>query len=120
AIAIVSGDVSLTYYELNSQANRLARYLQKLGVAPDVRVGICLDRRAEMMPALLGIMKSGGAYVPLDPEYPSERLEFMLEDSNSPVLVSDSQSAARITNYTGRIVKLDLDSALLNNEQDHN
>src|SRR5205814_9215755 len=75
AIAVVCGEERLTYGELNRRANRLARYLQKHGVGLEARVGVCLERSAEMMVALLGILKAGGAYLPLDPSYPPERLE---------------------------------------------
>ena len=88
AIAVVFEQEQLTYAELNGRANQLARYLRKLGVGPEVRVGICLQRSFEMVIALLGILKAGGAYVPLDPEYPPERLAFMLDDAQPPVLLT--------------------------------
>ena len=80
AIAVVWNQ-PLTYRELNARANRLAHHLQKLGVGPDVLVGLCVERSPEMIVGLLGILKAGGAYVPLDPTYPDERLEFMLADT---------------------------------------
>ena len=76
AIAVVFEDQQLTYRELNRRANQLAHYLQKLGVGPEVLVGICVERSIEMVVGLLGILKAGGAYVPLDPSYPRERLSF--------------------------------------------
>src|SRR5262249_32282507 len=79
-------DGQLSYGELNTQANRLAHYLRGLGVKPDARVGISVERSLEMIIGLLGILKAGGAYVPLDPAYPVERLSYMLADS-APVLV---------------------------------
>ena len=82
AIALVFEDQQLTYRELNSRANQLAHYLHKLGVGPDMLVGICMERSIEMIVGLLGILKAGGAYVPLDPCYPKERLGFMLEDTH--------------------------------------
>src|SRR5215831_3792904 len=88
AIAVVLEDQQLTYRELNRRANQLAHYLRKLGVGPEVLVGICMDRSIEMIVGLLGILKAGGAYVPLDPEYPKERLRFMLEDTQAPVLLT--------------------------------
>ena len=72
AIAVVFGNLQLTYRELNAQANQLARHLRKLGVGPDTLVGICVERSMEMVIGLMGILKAGGAYVPLDPEYPRE------------------------------------------------
>ncbi|MBI4524484.1 MAG: amino acid adenylation domain-containing protein [Deltaproteobacteria bacterium] len=91
AVAVVFEDQQLTYKELNRRANQLAHYLRKLGVGPEVLVGICLDRSLEMVVGLLGILKAGGAYVPLDPEYPKERLEFMLGDTRAPVLLTEER-----------------------------
>jgi amino acid adenylation domain-containing protein/non-ribosomal peptide synthase protein (TIGR01720 family) len=88
AAALVFGDVSVTYGELDAQANRLANHLRRHGVGPEVRVALCLERGPELVAAVLGILKAGGAYVPLDPEYPAERLSFMLEDSAAPVVVT--------------------------------
>ena len=78
----------LSYGELNRRANRLAHYLRELGVKPDERVAICVERGLEMIVALLGVLKAGGAYVPLDPAYPAERLRYMLEDSGPVVLLT--------------------------------
>ncbi|HEV7369814.1 non-ribosomal peptide synthetase, partial [Arenibaculum sp.] len=80
ATAVVHGTQSLSYGELNARANRLAHRLRTLGVKPDDRVAICVERSSEMIVGLLGILKAGGAYVPLDPAYPAERLAFMLQD----------------------------------------
>jgi len=93
AIAVVFEDQQLTYRELNSRANQLARYLRRLGVGPESLVAICLDRSIEMVVGLLGILKAGGAYVPLDPSYPQERLAFMLEDTQAAVLVTQRHLA---------------------------
>jgi len=79
----------LSYRELHEQANQLAHSLNKMGVGPEVRVGVCMERSAELVIALLGILKSGGAYVPLDPSYPAERLNHMLEDARITVLLAD-------------------------------
>jgi amino acid adenylation domain-containing protein len=88
AIAVTSADSHLTYRELNQRANQLAWYLRKRGVGPDVPVGLCIDRGAEMVIALLGILKAGGAYVPLDPRLPDERLSFMFADLQPRVVVT--------------------------------
>jgi amino acid adenylation domain-containing protein len=88
ALAVVGPDERLTYGELDERAERLARRLRGLGVGPDVRVGLCLNRSLPAVVAILGILKAGGAYVPLDPAYPRERLAFMLEDAAVPVLLT--------------------------------
>ena len=88
AVAVVFEDQHLTYRALNQKANQLAHYLQSLGVGPDVPVGIYLERSMEMLVGILGVLKAGGAYVPLDPNYPQERLAFMIEDSQVPVLLT--------------------------------
>jgi amino acid adenylation domain-containing protein len=86
AIALKAGDVALTYAELNTQANQLAHHLLALGVQPDSRVAICVERGLDMVIGLYAILKAGAAYVPLDPAYPPERLAYMLEDS-APLVV---------------------------------
>jgi arthrofactin-type cyclic lipopeptide synthetase C len=86
AIAVQSGEHSLTYRELNARANRLAHHLREQGVGPDARVALCVERGLDLVVGLLGILKAGGAYVPLDPAYPTERLDFMLRDC-APVAV---------------------------------
>ena len=88
ATAVICEDQTLSYKELDRRANRLAHYLQTLGVGPDVRVAICVERSLEMVIGLLAILKAGGAYVPLDPAYPSERLNYMLADSAPEAVLS--------------------------------
>jgi len=79
---------SLTYRELNERAEALARHLRKMGVGPEVLAGVLLDRSAELVVALLAVLKSGGAYVPIDPAYPAPRVSFLLENSGAAVLVT--------------------------------
>ncbi|RBL69027.1 non-ribosomal peptide synthetase [Pseudomonas sp. MWU13-2625] len=81
AVAAQAGERSLTYAQLNERANRLAHHLREVGVQPDSRVAICVERGLDLLVGLLGILKAGGAYVPLDPDYPLERLNYMLQDS---------------------------------------
>ena len=83
AAAVVFGDASLSYAELEARSNALARHLIGLGVGPDAVVAIALPRNFEMVVALLAVLKAGGAYLPLDPDYPQDRLRFMLEDSRA-------------------------------------
>jgi amino acid adenylation domain-containing protein len=113
AFALVTEDQTLTYQELNQRANRLARYLQTVGVGPNVLVAVCLERSVDMVVALLGVMKAGGAYVPLDPAYPPLRLAFMLEDTRAPVLITHECQATRLPNHRARIVCLDSDADVL-------
>ncbi len=108
-VAVVLGDRSLTYGELNARANQLAHYLRSLGVGPDTLVGICAERSPEMVIGLLGILKAGGAYVPLDPGYPPARLEFMLQDAHAPVLLTQSHLIDRLPRSQARLVRLDAD-----------
>ncbi|HEX7239391.1 MAG TPA: non-ribosomal peptide synthase/polyketide synthase, partial [Longimicrobiaceae bacterium] len=85
-----------SYAELDRSANRLAHHLRALGVGPEVRVGLCVERTPEMVAAMLGVLKAGGAYVPLDPTYPAGRLEYMLEDAGAAVVVSQAHLAERL------------------------
>ncbi|MFL5357439.1 amino acid adenylation domain-containing protein [Archangium sp.] len=88
AVAVEFGEETLTYRRLDERANQLAHLLRRMGVGPDERVGLCLERSVELIVSLLGILKAGGAYVPLDPAYPRERLTMMLEDARPRVLVT--------------------------------
>ncbi len=87
------GQQSLTYQELNARSNQLARYLRRLGVGPEVPVGILMDRSIEMVVGILGVLKADGAYLPLDPAYSHERLTFMLQDAGAPVLLTQQSLA---------------------------
>ncbi|WP_316234768.1 non-ribosomal peptide synthetase [Bradyrhizobium sp. SZCCHNR1020] len=109
AIAVSFAERSLSYGELNRRSNQLAHHLRNLGVAPDVVVGLCIDRSIEMVVAVLGILKAGGAYLPLDPSYPAARLEFMLADSGASVLITESALGGWVGNLFGKVVLLDAD-----------
>src|SRR6266496_860098 len=111
AVAVLFENESLTYRQLNSKANQLAHRLRSLGVGPDVLVGICLERSLEMVVGLLGILKAGGAYVPLDPTYPAERLAFMLEDAQVPVLVTQRSLLMQLPHHGIEVVCLDAKEA---------
>ena len=120
AVALVFQECSLTYQELNRRANQVAHYLQKSGVGPEVLVGICVERSFEMVIGLLGILKAGGAYVPLDPEYPKERLAFMLEDANVPILLTQSHLLPRLPSSSAKILCLDSENHRITREFDSN
>jgi amino acid adenylation domain-containing protein len=95
-IAVTAEDGSLTYGELNARANRLARRLVALGVGPESRVALCLERGAEMMTAILAVLKAGGAYVPLDPAYPADRIAYTVEDCGAAALLTQSHLIDRV------------------------
>jgi|GEM_PF-192527 len=107
APALVAGAETLTYRELEGRAGRIARRLRALGVGPEVRVGICLERGVEMVASILGVHAAGGAYVPLDPLYPAERLAFMLHDSGATVLVTRESLRGTLPEFGGAVVSLD-------------
>ncbi|AHF67797.1 hypothetical protein PCH70_26440 [Pseudomonas cichorii JBC1] len=106
-LAVAFEGQRLSYSELNRQANRLAHHLIGLGVRPDDRVAICVERSARMVVGLLGILKAGAAYVPLDPDYPEQRIAYMLQDSTPSVLVSQHEVLGRVPQLTIPLVLLD-------------
>ena len=120
AIALSFEDQHLTYGELNRRANKLARYLQKLGVEPEMPVGICMERSAEMVLGLLAALKAGGAVVALDPTYPKERLAFMIEDARMSVLLAQERTTELLPKGNVRTVCLDSDWHLIAREDDDN
>jgi amino acid adenylation domain-containing protein len=109
ALAVVFENQQLTYRQLNQRANQLAHHLRSLGVAPEVLVGICMERSLEMVVGLLGILKAGGAYVPLDPGYPLERLTFILEDTQTPVMLTQEQLVNKLPDHQAQLICLDSD-----------
>ena len=120
AYAVQSGNECLTYYELNSRANQVAHYLQKLGVDPETLVGIFMERSLEMIIGLLGVLKAGGAYLPLDPAYPEERREFMLKDSQARVLITTNSLTAALPQASAQVVCLDTDWHRISQESEEN
>jgi len=109
AIAVVFEDKRLSYRELERRSNQLANYLQRMGLGPEMIVGLCIERSIEMVVGLLGILKAGGAYLPLDPSYPQERLAFMLTDSQAPIVVTHSRVESTLPVSWARTVCLDLE-----------
>jgi amino acid adenylation domain-containing protein len=105
--ALVFAGAALSYEELNRRANQLAHYLRELGVGADTAVGILMERSVEMVVAMLGIMKTGGAYLPLDPDYPVERLSWMLDNTRSPVLLTQQHLYAKLPETSAKIFCLD-------------
>jgi len=108
AVAVVFEDATLSYGELNRRANQLAHYLRELGVGPDERVAICLERSLEMIVGLFSVLKAGGAYVPLDPTYPPERLRFMLADSTPVALLTQNHLKSLFGKLSAGLLVIDI------------
>jgi amino acid adenylation domain-containing protein len=108
AIAVTFELQSLTYAQLNARANQLAHHLLRVGIGPEVRVGMCVERSLEMLIALLAIMKAGGTYVPLDPAFPRERLAFVLQDAQAPLLLTQRQLLDRLPQDETKCLLLDV------------
>jgi amino acid adenylation domain-containing protein len=113
AIAVQFEDTRLTYAELDGSANQLAHHLQGLGVGPEVLVGICVERSAQMVVGLLGILKAGGGYVPIDPAYPDDRQAFMLESSAAPVIITEARLRDSLPASDAKIVCIDSEWATI-------
>ncbi|HEY0543784.1 MAG TPA: condensation domain-containing protein, partial [Pyrinomonadaceae bacterium] len=119
-VAVVFEDEQVSYGELNARANRLAHYLIKHGVGPEVIVGICVERSIEMVVGLLGILKAGGAYLPLDPDYPQERLSFMLSDAGAGLLLTQNELLKNLPAHDARLICLDADRETIAQESGEN
>ncbi len=109
AIAVIDGEQSLTYEQLNQKANQIARYLQKLGVKPDQLIGICVERLPLMIIGFLGILKAGGAYVPLDTSYPEERLESIINDAEIKILLTQQHLIKKLPTTVNQLICLEQD-----------
>jgi natural product biosynthesis luciferase-like monooxygenase protein len=119
-VAAVFEDQQIAYGELNARANQLAAFLRRVGVAPGALVGLFMERSIDLLVGLLGILKAGGAYLPLDPSHPGERIEFMLEDADVSVLVTQSELIGRLPAHRARTVRLDGDWSLIRRESAEN
>lgn len=116
--ALMFEEELFSYRELDARANRLAHYLQRLEVAPGVKVAVCLERGIEMVVGVLAVLKAGGAYVPLDPAWPGERLAFMLADSKAPLLLSQASMAEGLPYHAARLVCVERESDVIAAESD--
>ena len=116
--ALVYGERSLTFLELDRHANRIAHLLREMGAGPGQRVGVCLERSPDMVAALLAVLKSGAAYVPLDPAYPSERIGYVLADAAAQVLATDHSVAEKLGANPCRTLDLDRDAEKLESQPD--
>ena len=116
AIAVVSDGEEISYAELNHRANQVARYLRKMGVSSEALVGICMERSADMLPCLLGILKAGAAYVPLDPAYPRDRLALIVEDAGLSLLLTQESLLDRLPRLSIRALCLDHERSAIEKE----
>ena len=117
ALAVAFEGQTLSYAELNARANQLAHYLISLGIQPDDRVAICVERGPDMIVGLLGTLKAGAAYLPLDPAYPAERLQYMLDDAAPKVLLTQSETEAHLPAGDVPVLRLDVDLPVLARKQ---
>ena len=116
ATAVVFEHQRFSYRELNERANKVAHYLRKRGVGPDVLVGVCIGRTPALVVALLAVWKAGGAYVPLDPAYPAERLSFMIRDAETQLLLTEDNCRHLLPAIGDRVICLDSDWTMLDRE----
>ena len=107
--AVVCGDEKCTYAELNARANQLAHYLRECGIGPDKLVAICITPSPAMVVAIMAVLKSGGAYVPLDPAYPKDRINFVLENANCSVVLTEEKLEAKVNSGMVRTFCVDRD-----------
>jgi amino acid adenylation domain-containing protein len=107
AVAVLQDDKSISYRELDQRADKLAHYLQTLGVKAETFVGVFMNRSIDTVVGLLGIMKAGGAYLPLDPDFPQDRLAFMLEDSATAIILTQSELLESLPPHNAKVVVLD-------------
>lgn len=120
AVAVMSGNETMTYRELNHRANQCARYLQQKGVGIDSLVGVNVDRSFKMIVGLLGILKAGAGYVPLDPNYPSDRLAFMIEDAKLSVILTKQHLAESLPENGAEFILLDSDWETITAQNERN
>lgn len=120
AVAVTFESQHLTYEQLNRSANQLAHHLRSLGVGPETPVAIFLDRSPRMVIAILAVLKTGGAYVPLDPAYPKQRLGFILEDTRSPVLITERSLADSLPHHDCRVIDLTSDLQTISRYEEGN
>ncbi|WP_103125447.1 non-ribosomal peptide synthetase [Nostoc cycadae] len=119
-IAVEFDQQQLSYSQLNNQANQLANYLQKIGVIPGTLIGICFQRNLDMIVGILGILKAGGAYLPLDPTYPQERLAWILENSQTSVLLTQQALLEKLPTHQAQVICLDTDWEIITSQNQEN
>ncbi|MCV3216976.1 amino acid adenylation domain-containing protein [Plectonema radiosum NIES-515] len=119
-VAVVFGEAQQTYHELNQQVNKLAHYLIKLGVKPEVLVGVFLERSLEAVVAMLAVFKAGATYLPLDPTYPEERLASILEDAQAPIILTHQKWLANLPPHQTKVICLDIQKKIISEKSGEN
>ena len=109
AVAITAVNGTLTYAELEAQSNQLAAYLQQFDISPDTLIGLAVPRQKEMLIAILGILKAGAAYLPIDPTYPDQRIQYMLDHAQAPVLITTSAIVDKLPEHQAKTILIDAD-----------
>jgi amino acid adenylation domain-containing protein len=120
AVAVTFENEAVSYQELNRRSNQLAHHLRNLGVGPEVRVGLLIERSVEMVVSILGVLKAGGAYVPLEVAAPAERLTFMLQDAGCSVLLTESKLSAQLPTWSTSVIELDTDWEKISRHSEEN
>src|SRR5579859_4979645 len=115
-LAVSFHEQHLTYRELNEQANQLANYLKRLGVKAETPVALYLERSPRMVISILAVLKAGGTYVPIDLAYPQDRVSFMLEDAQPPILITEESLRAKLPQQRPTVVCLDTDRSMISSE----
>jgi len=119
-LAIIHGDIALSYAELNARANQLARYLRKRGVGQSSIVGISIARSVEMIIGLLAILKSGAAYLPLDPDYPADRLDYLIRDSKVRTILSNREFSQKYIPFEVELIEIETEWEYISKESSGN
>ena len=120
AIALVSRGEEISYKSLNERANQMAHYLGEKGVGRETRVGVCTNRSLDMLVGVMGVLKIGGAYVPLDPDFPQDRIAYMVEDAEIPVLIAQKPLLDRLPESDAQVICVDSDWEEIANESTEN
>ena len=120
AIAVIGEHEQLTYQTLNIRSNQIAHYLRKFDIGADMPVALCMESSVDLIVSILGILKAGGGYVPLDSTYPSERIAYMLADSDSKVLLTQNRLTSRLPSYKVSLICVDAEWRNIENEEREN
>lgn len=120
AVALINDDEHMSYHELNRRANQLAHRLRSFGVKPETRVAVCMERSPQMVVAMLAVLKAEGAYLPLDPAYPKQRLAFILQDAQAPLVLTEQKLAGKLPQDGPRVLLVDADWEFIEQESGEN